>query len=431
MTTTTPSSAPASSSGASAHRVRPLAEGELEAFLAIDAHAFHQAWPISDDERDAATAALETDRCIVAEGLSPQDGIGGIVGIAAAYSFFMSVPGGETPVAGVTYVGVVSTARRRGVLRAMMRHQLHDLHERRAEAVAALWASEASIYGRFGYGVAAQRLKVSVPRVPALQRAPAPDPTLRLRLADPRDVDLVAPVYEAERATRPGMPALDAAGHRHRALDLPGRRNGASELRCVVAEDDERVRGYAYFAVKESWNDFQPAGTVGVRALHALDPAARAALWSYLLDIDLAARTEAGMLPVDDPLLHWLPNPRAAQPRLVDTLHVRLVDVDRALVARRYAATVDLVVGVRDVLCPWNDRGWRLRGGPEGATCEPTTDAPDVVLDVRELGAAYLGGTTLVSLADAGLVEERRPGAVETLSRALRSPRAPWSPFVF
>src|SRR3954447_26752042 len=75
------------------------------------------------------------------------------VGSAGTYDLDMRVPGGELPIAGVTLVGVHASHRRRGILTQMMRRQLDDAHER-GEPIAVLWASEASIYGRFGYGVA-------------------------------------------------------------------------------------------------------------------------------------------------------------------------------------------------------------------------------------------------------------------------------------
>jgi hypothetical protein len=100
-----------------------------------------------------------------------------------------------------------------------------------------------------------------------------------------------------------------------------------------------------------------------------------------------------------------------------------------------------VVIEVRDDLLPANAGRWRLTtagaapdgggGGRLEASCVPASEAPDVVLDVRELGAAYLGGTTLVALATAGLVTEGRLGAVRQLSTALSWDPAPWCPVNF
>src|SRR5438067_1312561 len=85
---------------------------------------------------------------------------GALIGAAQVSSRTMALPGvGQTPVAAVTDVGVAPGHRRRGVLSALMRAQLHTLHDTGAEPVAALWASEGQIYGRFGYGVAARDAK--------------------------------------------------------------------------------------------------------------------------------------------------------------------------------------------------------------------------------------------------------------------------------
>ena len=56
-------------------------------------------------------------------------------------------------VAAVTDVSVAPTHRRRGLLNAMMRRQLDDLHSAN-EPLAVLFASEGAIYGRYGYGPA-------------------------------------------------------------------------------------------------------------------------------------------------------------------------------------------------------------------------------------------------------------------------------------
>src|SRR5215471_15633294 len=110
-----------------------------------------------EDMLDRWTRIHETDRMHAAF----DDGE--IVGGAGAYTFDFSVPGGSTPCAGVTVVGVYPTHRRRGVLREMMRAQLDDVHER-GEPIAALWASEETIYGRFGYGIASWCGEIDVPR---------------------------------------------------------------------------------------------------------------------------------------------------------------------------------------------------------------------------------------------------------------------------
>lgn len=113
---------------------------------------------------------------------------------------------------------------------------------------------------------------------------------------------------------------------------------------------------------------------------------------------------------------------------MVDRLWVRLVDVDRALAGRRYAAPLDVVLNVEDDFCPWNTGRYRLQAEGNAVTCERTKAPADLRLTAAELGAAFLGGTTLASLAAAGLVEEVRPGALTHATRAFRADREPFYP---
>jgi predicted acetyltransferase len=313
-----------------------------------------------------------------------------------------------------------------------MRHQLHSVHEAGDEPLAILWASEPQIYGRFGYGLATRSLSVKVPREPrALHAATPADPGLRLRLADPAGWKALAAVYEAVAARRPGLPERDEPWWRRAVRDVPALRGGRSELRCVVAEDEAGVRGYALYATKQSFDEDFGSGDVSVREVMAADSPALAAVYRYLFDLDLMGRTSLWNVPVDDPLLHWLQNPRRAKPSLGDGLYVRLVDLARALEARTYAAPVDLVLDVTDGLCPWNAGRWRLTADEEGVRCRRTDDDADLAVDVTDLGAVYLGGTSLAELALAGRVREQRPGSVAAASAAFAHFPAPWCPAVF
>ncbi len=403
--------------------VRTLAGPDWEAFNEVDSHAFGTTMP---------SEVMESERAFFGEGrdIGAYDGEV-LIGIATAYPMHLTVPGGAVPTAGVSWVGVLPTHRRRGVLSALMGSQLDALHESGREPLAVLWASEPQIYGRFGYGLATRHWSGSVPRSASalLPDVPA-DAGLRLRLVATDDWAVTAPVYDAVAATRPGMFARDERWWARAVRDLPSMREGRSALRCVVVEDGDGVRGYARYGTKQSFGEDFGQGKVLVREVLATDAAALATLYRYLFDLDLMGSTELWNLPVDDPLPHWLTNPRRAKLETGDALYVRLVDVDAALTARTYSSDVDLVLDVADARCPWNAGRWRLTGGPGGATCTRTDDPADLTMDVRELGAAYLGSTSLVELAAAGRVR----GSATTLQAATtafaHSPAA-WCPVVF
>lgn len=356
------------------------------------------------------------------------------VGSAGAFSFRLSVPGGAlVPAAGVTMVGVAPTHRRRGVLTSMMRRQLDDIREG-GEPLAVLTASEPEIYGRFGYGTGAYALSVDADTTRVHLSVPPGTDEVRLRLVDPeKALTDCERVYAALVAGRPGMPARQPGWERLGLLDPEARREGNSPLKCVVAEGpDGEVRGYARYRVKPDWEQSGSDGKVLAEDVDALDPAAYAALWRYLFEIDLTWSVRAYGRPADDPLLHLVSDIRRIVARQRDALHVRLVDLPAALEARTYGAALDVVVEVEDAFCPWNAGRWRLTAGADGAArCVRTEEAAELALSVRELGSAYLGGVTLTSLAAAGRVRELRPGALARTSRAFAGDVAPWLPHGF
>lgn len=403
--------------------VRTLGDDDWRAFLDVDANAFGVTAPPELEEASRETQEPGRD-------IGAYDG-DVLVGIATAYSFELTVPGGTLPAAGVSWVGVLPTHRRRGVLSALMDFQLASLHDAGREPLAVLWASEPQIYGRYGYGLASRHWSLNVERSAAALGPDTPtDPSLRLRLAPADDWKLTAGVYDAVTAARPGMFARDDRWWARAVRDLPSMRHGGSALRCVVAEDDHGVRGYARYSTKQSFDDSFGRGKVDVREMLAVDPAASAALYRYLFDLDLMGSTSLWNVPVDDPLMHWLENTRRAKPESGDALYVRLVDLPAALARRSYSTDIDVVLEVDDPRCPWNAGRWRLTGGTGGATCARTDDPADLSLGARELGAAYLGGTSLVELAAAGRVS----GSAEPLratSRAFGTDPAPWCPVVF
>ncbi|MEV6290173.1 GNAT family N-acetyltransferase [Streptomyces sp. NPDC051896] len=378
------------------------------------------------EERELDKSLTEFDRSLAA-----WDG-DTVVGTTGAFSFRMTVPGGAAvPAAGVTMVSVAATHRRRGVLTSMMRRQLDDVRAL-GEPVAVLTASEPAIYGRFGYAAATFRTaaEIDTSRV-ALSLPPGVD-DVRLRYAAPADVlGACEAVYAALVPLRPGMLARRPGWERLGLLDPESERGGASALQCAVAERDGEVTGYVRFSTRIGWGESGHDGTVQLKDLAALDPVTAAALWRFLFGIDLMTTLSVRSRPLDDAWRYLVSDPRRCRPRLKDDAYVRLVDVGAALSARTYQAPVDVVLEVEDAFCPWNAGRWRLTGDPKGASCERTADAADLSLSVRELGASYLGGVTLLSLAAAGRVRELRPGALTEASVAFGSPVAPWLPHGF
>jgi predicted acetyltransferase len=386
--------------------------------------AFHN--PPESGFRDIEGSVFEPERALLAE----DDGA--LVGHAAAYTRDLTVPGAVVSAAHVTLVAVLPTHRRQRILTRMMHRQLREIRTAGREAMAVLWASEGRIYPRFGYGMAAQRLALSVPHREVSLPGPPAGGDGRLRFVDPAaSWSVLARVYEQQRTERTGWSSRGERWWQFTLADPPARRGGTTELRAALFETPHGPAGYALWRVKGGWASSGPQGEVRVQEVTANTPEAYRALWQLLLSIDLARTTSYPMAAVDEPLVHLVDEPRRLNGQFLDSLWVRLVDLPRALTTRRYATTVDVVVDVTDALLPENAGRWRLTAGPDGASCTPADSPADLACDVRELGAAYLGGVSLAALGAAGRVREHTPGSLAAASAAFGWHRLPSAPEVF
>jgi predicted acetyltransferase len=325
----------------------------------------------------------------------------------------------------VTAVGVRPTHRRKGLLTALMRRQLDD-YRGRGEAVATLLAAESVIYPRFGYGWATTSAVAELERARAAFEAPI-DSSTKLDLLDKNEAAKVLPdVFEQTRRQQPGEVSRPDGWWEAYLRDPEWMREGDSaffHVACRVGSD----AGFASYRLKENWDDNIAQYTLRVDQLIAPSPPVRAALWRYLLDVDLVAMVRFENIPVQDPVRWMLRDPRRLRTRTVsDWLWVRVVDVVRALEARRYRAADLLVIEVADAFLPENEDRYELDVGPDGARCRRTNVAADLRLSVAELGSAYLGGVSLTSLAAAGRVEESTPGALARADLVFGSDAPPW-----
>ena len=401
-------------------RIRTLAgPDELESFGRCWALAFGMQYTptIVDDFARVA----EYDRMLVAE-----DGRE-VVGTGAAHSFQLSVPGGaSTATAGLRALATRPTHRRRGVLTQLVDAMLGEAH-RRGEPLASLWASEAGIYRRFGFGHSESLLHWELPSkapfVPGVGMAASAIPRgdgVTLVDTEP-PLAVVAPIYERARSGRPGMIARSPAWWDRRIV-----MGELGRSTWVLVGND----AYAAYHVERRWGERGPANRVIVQEAVATTPAAEAAMWRFLLDLDLATAVSAGHRPPDDAVVSMVADVRTMARRLSDGLWVRIIDVASALEARSYGPDGSVRLAVTDRLCPWNAGTWDVEIAGGKCSCQPTTQVPDLALDIADLSAVLLGGA-LAPLGAAGLITEHRPGALSAAHGLFSWPVAPWGVFYY
>ncbi|MGH3137051.1 MAG: GNAT family N-acetyltransferase [Gaiellaceae bacterium] len=397
-------------------------EGFEEYVGAIRAIGEYGAWSIDEDAARSFMRVLPLER--MHAGFDGKRAVGG----AGAFSFDFSIPGGTVACAGITVVGVYPTYRRQGVLTAMMRAQLDAAHER-GDPIAALWASDERIYGRYGYGLASLAGRIDLLRSDSAF-AQSHDAGVAVRYVEPAEIPALAgPIWDHVRGERPGMFARTSDWWESRVADDPEawRPPGAGPKRFVVAEADGIVEGYAVYRHAPKSDDGEDVGRVRANEVMGTSLRATAALWRYLLDMEWVQGVVAFQLPLDHPLFFLLARPRRLRFRVGDGLWVRLVDVRAALSARAYGVEGSIVLDVTDDFCRWNKGRWKLEGGE----AMKTRATADLACDIAALGSVYLGGFTFEQLVQGGRVDALEPGAAERADAMFATARAPWCPEIF
>ncbi len=401
--------------------VRPITESEVEIFRTKMSHAFGDD-PREGDSLDRLLQTLDLQRTVAAF-----DGAD-LIGTSGAFSFDLTVPGNTLPMAGTTVVTVQPTHRRRGVLRAMMQAHLEEVCSRN-EPLAGLWASEASIYGRFGYGLAAEGHLVNVDGKSIQFTDDSPDGSVTLmERADAEP--LMREIYETCRPTRPGILSRSDAWWNWRVFHDPEhRRDGKSAKRFAIYRKDGDPQGYSVYRQKQKWGKF-PEGEIHIVEVFAATPDAHHGLWRYLTNIDLFPSVTYWNAPVDDELPWRITELRRIRRTVDDTLWIRVLDIPRAVSSRAYREPGRLVFSVNDPFIAANNGTYELNADASGAECSPSSDDADIELPIDALGAIYLGRSCVATLARAGIVR----GSAEAIARTDRMfawSLQPWCPEVF
>jgi predicted acetyltransferase len=399
--------------------IRVLAsEDEFRSFLECDAVCF--AGEVREEAVPLARAFLEADRTMGAFAG------GRLVGTCGNLTMELTVPGpASLPCAGVTWVSVLPSHRRQGILTAMMGRLLDDAAAH-GEPLAVLLASESAIYGRFGYGLATQAATYEIDKAhTALAHRPATDGAIRVLMPGEASTKLPA-IHEANRRLYAGGCRRSEGWWAERLFDAEADRGGASRMYHAVHEPAAgSPDGYVAWRVEERW-DPNPANLATVIDHSGATDAVRLALLEFACRLDLVGRIRLQSFPVDEPLRWALAEPRQLVTRSVhDVLWVRILDVERCLAARSYGVADRIVLDVEDGFRP--ECGGRfVVDSRAGASCSRTDEPPDLAVTASDLGALYLGGVSAATLAAGGRLRPLTPGIVGRATRLFATERPPY-----
>lgn len=399
--------------------LRPIAADELARYVRTDIAAFGES--VDPDRLKLEWSSHELDRTLAAFDE------GEIVGVGRLYSLELTLPGRALlPVAAVSWIGVLPTHRRRGILTAIKRRQLDDAVAR-GEAVAVLHASEGGIYRRFGYGVAASSIGFRLDRLHSAFLHPVPDGG-RVRIVDDDTARKAFPeIFDRARRVQPGAVSRVDQWWSDQYFHTDKKDEG-TWFYATYESPTRDLDGFVAYRIVPKFEDGVSRNRLDAGDVVTVNDEARAVLWRYLLDVDLVETITAWTVPVDDPLRWLLAESRRLQvTRLSEGLWARILDAPAALAARRYTVPGRIVFEVADGFRPSGAAAGRfaLDGGPDGAEANRTDAEANLVLDVADLSAAYLGGVPFSTLARAGLVEERTPGALARADLMFHSEPAP------
>ena len=336
-----------------------------------------------------------------------------------AWPFSMRFNGERAAIAGVTAVGTLPTKRRRGYLRAAMEHALLEQYER-GQSLAALYASQAAIYQRFGYAVCSTRCAYEIDPLD-LHFIHHPEPSGGLTVANAADLpdqaQVIRDLYRAFAGPRHGLVHRGRETWAAEALVEPSDIH-EGPLRCLLYEEGGEALGYMLYTSSErreynALSGGQRDHRTIVREYAWLTPAAYIAMWRYIAAHDLVWRVFVNDAPEDDPLFHYARDPRTLRRSTSDGILVRIVDLPRALTIRPYPAQGGVSFRVRDELCTWNDAVWRLEAGPEGADIRQTDAEPQLTLDVHTMAQLATGHLSASYLARLGRIEASERSALQ------------------
>jgi len=395
--------------------IRAIGLDELDDLLLADQRGFGIPPLPAASSRSWATGELDRTRVAFESGR--------MVGVSRTYSFELTMPGGALlPSAAVSWVSVPPTHRRRGVLTRLMA-AMHDDARERGEPAAMLTASESSIYGRFGYGIAAWQRELRAERV-HVQFAEPDDDDGCVRLVDRDEAERVLPaIYDRARVLRAGMVTRpDFWWEQVFWSFIVGR--AKAHFIAVHSDAHGRDDGYVGYEITGHGPSGLTERNLSITDMQAESTSTWIRLWRFVFGVDLVATVVAPNAPVDDPLRHVVVDSRRIRVE-AENDHLWLAPLDplAVLLARTYAVPGRVVIATRDPAGAPTTVA--VESGADGVSCETTAAEADLECDTGVLGMCVLGGNRWSELAAAGRVTVRRPEMLAHVDAMFLSTPAP------
>lgn len=365
---------------------RTIKEGELQAFYDTVKYVFAEGStdPVPEEEElkpDWTTAAFHK---------------GKIVATSGGYPFEMRFNGKPIAVDGLTAVGTEPGFRRRGLVREMVTRRLHAVHEHEEQSASILWASMGAIYQRFGYGLGSSQIQCKFdPRFTQFQFSAEVNGYVRI-VAEQEGAQIIRDLYRRFIEDR----TLDLG----RDDDVWWKNHFGSKKRlsycAIYFNSSDEPEGYVAYntSTYERAPDEGPDQKLSVRELIYLNIQAYRALWEFIREHDLVGKVELHM-PVDEPAINMLLEPRAMRLNISDGIWMRIVDADKALTQREYGGPGNVVLEIRDdPECPWNERRFELETDGVNTEVAETNKSPQLTISPNGLASLMTGNASLSEL---------------------------------
>ena len=397
--------------------IRPLTAGEMGQLGELGGYVYGGSFGDGPDNVVATANLPDWTLCALVDGK--------LVSSFTAIPFTMRANGNAVALAGVSTVGTQPEYRRQGLLRRIQTQAFADMRDR-GQSVAALWASQAAIYQRYGYAMTTvqRSYHVDTTDIGFHDGVWGSGCVERLSVNDAFDVIKSIYIRFVENRT--------CYLHRSKALWLQNAMEeieGQGPIHAGVHYDEEgKADGYIIYTLRANKVDHATRGQeIIIRDMAWLSMDGYRSMWEWLKRHDLVGRVSYQTAAADDPAVELFAEPRLLHGVDHEGIWLRVVDATGALGDRAYSSEGEITIGLTDdPLTPWNNRSIRLEASPEGAHVTSSKSA-DLQTSAKALASLYSGFRTARQLRAWGLIEGE-DHVIDTADRLFASSHAPHCP---